>query len=253
MILTVKITDLIKLFFREERKFYFFVCKTAKYLPHNILLFKEAFVHKSLMQKYRGRAFYNERLEFLGDAVLDLLVADILFQKYSNMEEGQMSKIRSELVSRHSLNGIALQLGMGEYIKYCGGLSAEKTHLPGNVLEAFVAAIYLDAGLGKAKKFVRKNIASDMQIEATIADNTDYKSLLLQWSQKNKCVISFDSSVLSHTNNGEYKFQCTIYTENRKKLGIGAGKSKKIAEQMASEQALNIIDSEQNKKQCSQQ
>ncbi len=241
--MTVKLTDIIKLFFREERKFYFFICRTAGFLPSNINLFREAFVHKSVMRKCKGRPFHNERLEYLGDAVLDLLVADILYRKYPDMDEGSMSKIRSELVSRHSLNTIALQLGIGEYLRYSGGIQADKTHLPGDALEAFVAAIYIDRGLKKAKSFTKKYIANDALIDATIVANTDYKSLLLQWSQKQRRVIRFEVEEKYRTSGGEYNFSCCVLDSENEQLGTGHGKTKKLAEQSAAKQAYeNILE-----------
>ncbi len=238
----MKITDLIKLFFREERKFYFFIAKTAGYYPSNITLFKEAFVHKSTKAKHRGKPFNNERLEFLGDAVLDFVVADILYHYNNKMEEGTMTKIRAELVSRKQLNSTALTLGFGEIIKYRVGLSADKTHIPGDALEAFVAAIYIDGGIKKAASFVRKYIANNTLITNTIATNDNYKSVLLEWAQKNRQQIEFAIDDLYRTPGSDYNFICSIKDETGNELGNGHGKSKKEAEQRAAQKALENID-----------
>ena len=193
------------------------------------------------MAKHRGKPFNNERLEYLGDAVLDFVVADILYRNDQNMEEGTMTKIRAELVSRKQLNRIALSLGFSEMIKYSVGLSPDKTHLPGDALEAFVAAIYIDGGMKKVIPFVRKYIANDEQITNTIGANTNYKSMVLEWAQKNKQQIEFNISSLYRTPGSSYNFMCYITDMEGNELGNGHGKSKKEAEQQAAQQALKSI------------
>lgn len=240
MILTQRIKNLIKLFFREERKFYFFISKTAGYLPCNVDLFKEALTHKSAMRKIGDKMVYNERLEYLGDAILDMVVADILFEKYKDEDEGFLSKVRGTLVSRAVLNEISMEMGLSDNLRFNGSFPASHTHLPGDALEAFVAAIYLDKGLGRARKFIKKHIASDGQIENTVNGEVDYKSQLLQWGQKNKVEILFETKELSRTYDKYTNFVC-IAKVGGVIRGEGQGVSKRKAEQKASCKVLESL------------
>lgn len=240
MILTNRIKNLIKLFFRKERKFYFFVFKASGFLPCDVDLYKEAFVHKSAMTKVDGRSVYNERLEYLGDAVLDMVVADILYHKYPEADEGFMSRMRAMIVSRELLNQVSMNMGLVEWIKYSGAISITKTHLPGDALEALVAAIYLDKGLSKAVKFIRKRIASDEQIEQVLVDMVDYKSQVIQWGQKHKAEVEFHVVETGRTKESRTSFECVVKIYGIKR-GEGHGVTKKKAEQMAAEKALGYL------------
>jgi len=234
------IKNLIKLFFREERKFYFFVYKASGFLPFDIDLYREAFIHKSAMKKIDGKMVYNERLEYLGDAVLDMVVADILYQKYPEADEGFLSKMRATIVSRELLNRVSMKMGLVSNIKYNGSIPIEKTHLPGDALEALVAAIYIDRGLSKAVKFIRKNIASDFQVEGVIVETIDYKSLVIQWGQKHKAPVELLVTETGRTKESRTSFECVVKIYGIKR-GDGHGSTKKKAEQMASEKALKYL------------
>lgn len=241
MSLVRKFSNIIKLFFREERKFYFFVCRCTGYCVSDIDLFKRAMVHKSAMKKEDGHPYNNERLEYLGDAVLDLLVADVLYEKYKDKDEGFLSSMRGHIVSRKSLNAIAMEIGIGERLVVNGIVSADKTHLPGDALEAFVGAIYLDSGLRRAKRFVRKYVVNDKVLSVMERESEDYKSLILQWSQKAKENVRFDSQEMGKNQDGTLIFISRIIKENGEVIGEGTGASKKEAEQRAAEKAFREV------------
>lgn len=230
--------NIIKLFFRQERKFYFFLCRTAGCFPVDLSLYHEAFTHKSANKKHNGRPFNNERLEYLGDGIIDFAVAEVLYRKFPDAEEGALSRMRGDLVSRKQLNQIASALGFCDYLMHSNSQPLEKTHLPGDALEAIVAAIYLDKGMEHARHFVRMHIASDETIRQSDQEHIDYKSALIQWGQHFKTPVSFESSQPSAVA-GELEFTVrAIKAETGETLGEGKGKNKKVAEQNAASDAL---------------
>lgn len=249
--MTFKFNNIIKLFFREERKFYFFIKSTAGYWPGNVELFREALTHKSANKKQHGQSVDNERLEYLGDAILDMLVAERIFMTHKDADEGNMTRVRSNMVSRNTLDHIAVELNLDKHILRGSGVSTTETHLPGNALEAFVAAIYIDGGMDKVKKFVRKHIASEDMIENAFSDAEDYKSKLLQWAHAKRKTITFETNYVGKNNDGHYIFTSSVYIRDNdapessiQEIGKGDGSSKKTSEQRASRVAiteLNII------------
>lgn len=211
---------------------------TAGYLPRDISLYEEAFIHKSA---FASNAFkrrrYNERLEYLGDAILGAVVADILYRKFPKYEEGMLTKLRSDLVCRRRLNSIAQELEFEQYIQFISSRDLKSTHIPGDTIEAFVAAIYLDAGMKRVFKFVRRCIADDAHIAMTINDaqKNNYKSELLEWGQHEHVEITFET----HSANSDGFVSKTIV--GGESIGSGTGKTKKQAEQDAAKTTLSNI------------
>lgn len=238
MRLAKRVKNIIRLFLRKERKFYFFVCKRAGYCIVDTEMFHEAFIHKSVMKHKNGVVVNNERLEYLGDAVLDLLVADILYRQSQKIAEGEMSRLRGDIVSRQSLNAISMDIGLCKYIEYKGKMPIEQTHLPGDALEAFVGAIYLDAGLEQARRFVKRYVATTEIVRDAMAYNPNQKSGVLEWCQKNGVEISFDTREVGRTEDGLPKFECRVTGLKSDGTagcddGYGVGRTKKLAEQNA--------------------
>ena len=181
----------------------------------------------------------NERLEFLGDAVLDAVIADVLYRKFSEKEEGLLTQIKSELVKASSLNRLANCLGITSLIvTNLSQEEMEESKVPGSALEAWIGAIYLDVGYAKSKQFIQQKILK-LHVDWAVVEsqNTDYKSQLLQRAQQagQKVKVSFEAA--------EYKkasgFIATIQWDDRLKTGIG--RSKKIAEQRAAQNLLETI------------
>lgn len=181
----------------------------------------------------------NERLEFLGDAVLDAVIADALYRKFSEKEEGLLTQMKSELVKASSLNRLSKCIGIIPLIvTNLSQAELEESKVPGSALEAWIGAIYLDGGYGKAKQFVQQKILIP-HIDWTLIEtqNTDYKSQLLQYAQQRgqKVTVCFDPA--------EYKkssgFLATIRWGGRTETGLG--RSKKIAEQLAAQNLLKSI------------
>lgn len=243
------IPDIIKLFTREGRKFYFFLAKTAGYWPHDVNVFRTAFVHKSAGKRLDGHdgAYNNERLEYLGDAVIETAVSDILFHKYPDADEGFLSHIRSNMVCRARLNAISFSLGLDKYVVMASRKDMENSHISGDVLEAFVAAIYLDGGMRRAFKFIERAIASQARIDEALHDSvqTNYKSMLVNLGEQNSIEILFDTRRTENArrvDDDAMNFVCEIKVAETP-VGQGFGRSKKMAEQRAAESVCKGIES----------
>ncbi|MFC2137792.1 ribonuclease III [Bacteroidota bacterium] len=243
---------LIKLLFISNKKFYYFLYSTLGYLPSNIKLFKIAFIHKSASSfDQRGIDLNNERLEFLGDAILDAIIAEFLYDIYPLEDEGFLTKMKAKIVNRDMLNIIAEKIGIPEFIKshtnnhHTNNHHTNNTYIGGNAFEAIIGATFLDKGYQQTKKFVIKKIVRKhidlYELEFSISD---YKSHLLEWGQKNKIDVEFDTSESDNYTDNKPEFVSKIIIEERVK-GSGMGRSKKEAEQNASKKALmqlNIQD-----------
>jgi len=180
----------------------------------------------------------NERLEFLGDAILEAIVSDILYKQFPYKNEGFLSKVRARIVQRDTLNLIAVNLGIPKLLKSQINKDNNTLNPFGNALESLLGAIYLDKGYNKTKKYVLKNILSDdLLTRDMIINGADFKSQILEWGQKNKKEIVFSDEEMPYNNQNEHLFLSTLTIENQK-AGSGKGMSKKEAEQNAAEQAL---------------
>ena len=186
------ITDRIRLFFRKEKEPYFRFYKILGFYPHNIEIYKQALLHKSSSVKTQGRLVNNERLEFLGDAILDAVVADIVYKKFEGKREGFLTNTRSKIVQRETLNNIAINIGLDKLIKYSSKQSSHNSYMSGNAFEALVGAIYLDRGYKACMKFMEKRIIGQyINLEKISRKEVNFKSKLIEWSQKNKFEIEF--------------------------------------------------------------
>ncbi len=223
-------------FFRKEDKFHFFIRNLVGYNPRDFSIFRQAFVHKSSDGAEHGAN--NERLEYLGDSILGAIVSADLYQKYPSADEGRLSRVRANLVCRQRLNQIATDLGMCEYISFHTPQTLNQTHIPGDVVEALVAAIYLDGGMRRAEKFIRERIASAEQIKemADSSNDKNFKSELLEWGQKMKQTVVFATE--SDKNNIGFRSTVRVSGEI---LGEGTGRTKKQAEQKAAEVAFGRL------------
>ena len=163
------------------------------FYPGNVFLYKLALRHKSATKKkVNGLRINNERLEYLGDAVLSAIVADFLFKKYPYETEGFLTDMRSKIVSRASLNKLSLKLGLNSHIMSGGAQGKHSRSAGGDAFEAFVGAMYIDKGYAFTNKILIKRIICvhfDMdQLEKT---EVNYKSKIVEWSQKNKIDTQF--------------------------------------------------------------
>ncbi|MBD8348787.1 ribonuclease III [Dysgonomonas sp. HGC4] len=238
-----KLYRTIRLFPKRGREPYVSFYKILNFYPYNITLYEQALLHKSSSIKLKdGRWINNERLEFLGDAILDAIVADIVFKEFEYKKEGFLTNMRSKIVQRETLNKLALNLGLDRLIKSSAKTGNHKTHMYGNALEALIGAIYLDQGYRIAKKFVHERlIVEHLNIETVAQQEVNFKSRLIEWSQKNKIPVEFRliESFTDDNNNPIFYTAVDIYDFES---GTGRGYSKKESQQRAAEEALDKIN-----------
>ncbi|MDW8287434.1 MAG: ribonuclease III [Flammeovirgaceae bacterium] len=211
--------------------------------PNNIQLYHLAMKHASVAsENHAGFKESNERLEYLGDAVLGAVVAEYLFKKYPYKPEGFLTEIRARIVNRDSLNSLAIKTGLSKLVEYEGkktGSTAFKS-IYGDAMEALIGAIYLDKGFEFCKKFITDKILSQyLDVEKVIETTTNYKSLIIEWAQKNNYKIEFFSDE-DGENRHQKQFKAILFI-NGNKLAEGRGLNKKKAEQDAARKAYEAI------------
>lgn len=216
-----------------------FVNKNLGYRPKNLTLFVEAFTHKSYSNTREG-VQSNERLEYLGDCVIDLIVAEYLFERFPNRDEGYLTKLKSKIVNRNMLSYIGGELSLRNHIRYKTGRSIRLETLEGNALEAIFGAMYLDSNYESAKAvFIKHILKKYVDFNSVLEQEIDFKSTLLIWGQKNKFGVRFEIvEEASKENNFIYTSLAII---DDKEWGMGKGKSKKEAEQHASQETLLLL------------
>ena len=213
--------------------------------PGKAELYHLALIHKSAGNKiYNNPKLNNERLEFLGDAVLDSIVAEHLFNVFPEKDEGFLTQLRSKIVNRETLKRISIKLGIGNLVISKVSNDNHKA-VYGNALEAVIGAIYLDKGYKKTQKFVLKKII-DHHINLRTLSQTeiDFKSRIIEWSQKNKKEISFTCQEDSSSQSKQPVFVSHLLIFD-KIIGMGTGGSKKEAEQNAAKQALQSVENQE--------
>ncbi|KAA6307673.1 Ribonuclease 3, partial [termite gut metagenome] len=184
----------IKFLFCKDKKLYLCFYNILGFYPRHIHFYKEALLHKSIsVLSENGHPVNNERLEFLGDAVLDTIIADILYNKFEGKTEGFLTNTRSKIVQRDTLNKLAVKIGLDKLIKSSTRSSSHNSYLYGNAFEAFVGAVYMDRGYQQCKKFIEKRIIKPyINLDELSRKEINFKSQLIEWSQKNKIKISFE-------------------------------------------------------------
>ena len=185
--------DRIKLSFRKDKELYLSLYEILGFYPHDISYYKMALLHKSIMHRNsKGKPVNNERLEFLGDAVLDAVVGDIVYQHFPGKREGFLTNTRSKLVQRDTLHKLAQEMGINQLILSNGHSSSHNSYMGGNAFEALVGAIYLDRGYDACMYFMQKRILAQMiNIDKVAYKEVNFKSKLIEWSQKNRVKLDF--------------------------------------------------------------
>lgn len=184
----------------------------------------------------------NERLEYLGDAILGAAIADFLYNRFPNQDEGYLTQMRSKLVNRTFLTQLTYQIGLNHYILSNTTSTLESSHIYGDTLEALIGAIYLDKGYQDTKNFItRKLLNNYVNLVEVQNTNTNYKSQLIEWSQKNKRAVSFDT-VDESKNDGKQPWFVASIEVDTQLWGKGNGTSKKEAQQNASKVAMDKIN-----------
>lgn len=218
----------------DKREFNSRLKKILGFSPGNLELYEIAFIHRSATFTLpSGKKVNNERLEYLGDAVLDAILSDYLFEKFPDANEGFLTKIRSRIVNRDVLNELSVSMGINKILISKINSSHLTKNLYGDAFEALIGAVFLDKGFKKTKKVFIKNVLNKyLDLDLIVKTDTDYKSLVFEWVQKHKSNLIF-------TYNEEYDFNLkksvfsTVLFIDKKEFGEGHGSSKKEAEQEA--------------------
>ena len=234
--------DRIRLLFRKDKESYLCFYQMLGFYPHDIHIYEQALLHKSSSVKSdQGRLVNNEQLEFLGDAILDAVVGDIVYQNFEGKREGFLTNTRSKIVSRESLNHVAEQIGLSKLVKFNTRHSCHNNYMGGNAFEALVGAIYLDRGYAYCKDFMEHRIIGTyIDLNKVSRKEVNFKSKLIEWSQKNKVLLSFELIEQSLDEFNSPVFVTEVIVE-----GIhackGKGYSKKESQQIAAHETLNKI------------
>jgi ribonuclease-3 len=233
----------IKLFSSQRKEFYSFIKETTGFSPLKLKLYDQAFIHRSVPSSdLLGRPVNNERLEYLGDAVLGAIVAEYLYNRFPRKDEGFLTQMRSRIVNRSFLTQLTFKLGINIFVIANTNSVNESSHIYGDVLEAFIGAIYLDIGYRGARKFVIKKVLSvHVDIQALAKSDTNYKSQLIEWGQKNKRFVEFDTQENPLNNREKMPFTSIIKVDGEIK-GKGEGYSKKEAQQNSACKALATLE-----------
>ena len=230
-------------FLSSDRQFARSVANIIGFTPSNLQIFKQAFSHKSAVDPKLHTVTSNERLEYLGDSILSSIVAEYLFQKYPNSNEGFLTKMRSKIVKRKTLNRIADDMGIDVVLQENNDTRLSES-MKGNALEALVGAIYLEKGFDETKEIViTKILRRHLNIQNLEDTDDNYKSQLLEYCQKNGSEIDYRVIERFKMENRD-RFKIAVYV-NGKEIASGEDFNKKSAEQNASYKALKSLGLEE--------
>tara|TARA_R110002096_G_scaffold386418_2_gene580336 strand:+ start:36931 stop:37650 length:720 start_codon:yes stop_codon:yes gene_type:complete len=227
-----KLSSLLK----KDGNFFFEIEKLTGSLPKKAAPYKLALRHSSASQKWQGTKLNNQRLEFLGDAILGAVVADYLYQKYPKAGEGFLTNMRSKIVSRKNLNSLAVNIGLHKLIvKKTTGKTQAKS-INGDAMEALIGALYIDLGYKSCQKFiVEKLLTLELDLQSLEKRISSHKGALLEWGQKNKEFISFKMTGCWGESHARKYEICVLH--DGKIISRGGGSSKKRAEEEAAKTA----------------
>lgn len=233
----------VKLLFIKDRELYAFLHGVTGWWPRRIDLYKLALIHRSKpVRGDDGKWINNERLEFLGDAVLDLVVADFLYKTYPEQSEGFLTNTRAKIVQRESLNRIGSILHIDTHVRAGAHSTSHNSYICGNAMEAIVGALYLDRGYRAAERFIVYGIIkAHFNLDELIATEQNHKSRLIEWTQKFRVPIDYEllDTLYDEENNIVFKTGITlagIYAAD------GVGYSKKESHQNASRKVLERLE-----------
>lgn len=208
------------------------------FTPTRVDYYQLAFMHRSKPEEVTSS---NERLEFLGDAILGAIVAEYLFKKYPYQPEGYLTELRSRIVRRETMNNVALRMGLNKMVQYNQndrGLS--RSHIFGNALEALIGAVYLDQGFAKTRKFILNQIVKAyINLETMESTDTNYRNQLLSWAQRKNRSLSFET--INEKMGATRKLFTVGIILDGDLVAEGAGYNKKEAGQVAAQKALEVL------------
>ena len=228
-----------RILFRKDKDLLISLQEILGFYPKNLRFYKIAFTHRSASFKENGIRVNNERLEFLGDSILDAVISDFLYHRYPNAKEGFMTEMRSKIVNGEKLKELARLIRLNDFIVQKGNTpKGSITKIHEDAFEALIGAIYIDKGYYKTYKFITSKILKKYIDFEDLEDlNLNYKSQLIEWAQKIKKPVIF----VSKDHPDEIKCFSSEVVFDYKTIGIGKGHSKKEAEQNAAKEAISFL------------
>lgn len=227
--------------FGADKHYYTILDDIFGIYPNNIELYKLALIHRSAsLFMPDGTPINNERLEFLGDSVIETVVSEYLFVSYQDANEGWLTQMRSKIVSRQTLNDLCIRIGLSEHIVSHAGGGVIQKHLNGDAFEAMVGAIYLDKGYDFVGNVLIKLFNKYLDVNSLTTTETDFKSRLIEWCQKSKHTIQFKTGYDEGSSAQNPTFRSAAVIDGIE-VGYGLGASKKEAEQRASEAVSEVM------------
>ena len=242
MFIPTNIIDRIKLPFRKDRELCASLRQILGFYPHRLHYYKRALQHKSTGSHGKHRdGDHNERLEYLGDAVLESIVSDILYRHFPDRREGFLTNTRSKIVQRDTLNRLSRELGLDNLIHSSGHNNSHNSYMGGNAFEALVGAVYLDRGYDACMHFMRDRILRQLiNIDKMAAQEVNFKSKLIEWAQKNRLQLEFRIIEERCENHASPIFVTRIVIEGLD-CETGKGYSKKESHQQAAKATLKAL------------
>jgi len=233
----------IKLFSSKRKEFYLFLKDILGIYPGNLKLYDIAFIHKSASTTdSMGNLINNERLEYLGDAILGAVVAEFLYNRFPQRGEGFLTQMRSKLVNRAFLSQLINETGLHQFIKSRTIGNTSASNIYGDALEALIGAIYLDKGFEQARYVIIKRFLNGyVDLNKMEEQDNNYKSQLIEWGQKNKMDVNFQTEEEASQNSKFSIFVSTVEIEKEIK-GKGYGSSKKESQQNAAREAIQTTN-----------
>ncbi|MDR1847029.1 MAG: ribonuclease III [Bacteroidales bacterium] len=227
---------------KEDKELVMFLRYVLGCKPKNIFLYKQSLIHRSSSHLgVKGYKINNERLEYLGDTVLNTVVGDYLFKKYPYQGEGFLTEMRSKIVSRASLNKLAVKIGLNKLIEYSKDFAGKFVSIDGDAFEALIGALYLDHGYKKTYKIITQKILNiHLDIDSLETAGWNYKSKIIDWGQKNRQKVSFEVIETSYVHSRkQYKVQVLI---NGEPMESAVDFSIKAADQLAAEKTYKKME-----------
>ncbi len=244
-LLIKKLISLFKIYSTEDKRLVAAIERIVGSKPFNLSLYKLSIIHSSIAKADKGYKESNDRLEYLGDAVLGLVTAEYLFKKYPYKPEGFLTEIRARIVNRESLNNLAKKIGIGQIVSYNDNRRHALAYksLLGDTLEALVGAVYLDRGYSFCRWFIiKKLLTPHYDIDLLVKNDFNYKSKIIEWAHRENKEVKFEIlEVKGYNHHKEFVAQVIVDNEP---VGKGAGYSKKRAEQDAAEKSCAILNIE---------
>ena len=234
---------------KERPEFYRFFKNVLGFTPRRTELYHTAFIHRSLSAMYEGHRINNERLEYLGDAILGAVVAEFLYKKYPLRGEGFLTEMRSKIVSRKSLGQLAMKIGLLELIEHPPGVEGSFKSAGGDAFEALIGAIYIERGYRFTRRLiVNKLLCTYIDVDAVAQTDWNFKSKLIDWGQKNHKKVTFETvRSFVRTQSGRREYECRVNIDGQTQQSA-IEYTIKAAEQLAAEKTFKAIQTTESPK-----